>query len=344
MRVLITGHRGYIGSVLTCVLRNGLCEVVGLDSDLFDGADFGRVDESVPAFDTDIRDIEFQDLISFDAVVHLAGLSDDASAAINATAATEINVQATVRLAECCKRAGVTRMLFASTCAVYGENDGGVLTEADPAGPVSGYAASKLAAEEELLKLADSAFSPVVLRNATVYGVSPRLRLDTVVNDFVASAAATGRVRMQTAGHAYRPLIHVEDLARAYLAVLTAPTDAVARQTFNIVPVGENHRVIDIADEVAGAVPGCVRERPQPMSDRCSYRADGWKLRRALPRLAMRWNLTLGVRQLYNAVCNAGLSAGDWRSDRYRRSSRLRAMLESGEVDETLRRTARVEA
>jgi nucleoside-diphosphate-sugar epimerase len=338
MRVLVTGHRGYIGSVLTCVLRNQLCEVVGLDVDLFDGADFGRVDESVPAFDMDVRDIDCADLASFDAVVHLAAVSDDDSGSISARATEEINVQATLRLAECCRRVGVPRFVFASTCAVYGESTGDVVTEYGPYHPVSDYAASKLAAEAELARLVTPSFSPVFVRLPTVYGVSPRMRLDSVVNDFVGSATATGTVAMRTAGHAFRPVAHVEDVAKAFAALVAAPAELVHGAAFNVVPEGENFRVIDIADEVAGLVPDCTRERPRPMSDRCSYRVDGSKLTRTLPRLKLRWNLTLGVRQLYNAMTHAGLTAGDWRSDRYRRGQRLRAMLEHGEIDNSLRR------
>ena len=338
MRVLVTGHRGYIGSVLTCVLRNQMCDVVGLDADLFAGADFGRVDESIPAFDMDVRDIDFADLASFDAVVHLAAVSDDDSGAISARATEEINVHATLRLAECCRRVGVPRFVFASTCAVYGETIGDVVSEYGPFHPVSDYAASKLAAEAELARLATPAFSPVFVRLPTVYGVSPRLRLDSVVNDFVAAATCTGCVSMRTAGHAYRPVAHVEDVARAFAALVAAPVEMVHRAAFNVVPDGENHRVIDIADEVVGLVPDGVRERPRPMSDRCSYRVDGDKLARTLPRLKLRWNLKLGVRQLYNAMSHAGLTAGDARSDRYRRGPRLRSMLEHGEIDAALRR------
>jgi nucleoside-diphosphate-sugar epimerase len=312
MRVLVTGHRGYIGSVLTCVLRHLHFEVVGLDSDLFAGCDFGRTDETIPSYGLDIRDTQVTE---------------------------EVNIEATLRLAQCCKEAGVSRFLFASTCGVYGAGNGAELDERGATRPLTEYALSKLICEQELARLADVDFTPVFLRSGTAYGVSPRLRLDTVVNDFVASAAATSRVTMRSAGHAWRPLVHVEDLAKAFAAVLLTPDEKVRCQAFNVVRPGENYRVIDIADEVIGLVPFCVREQPESGTDRRSYRADGSKLERTCPNLKMRWTLPLGVRQLYNAMTHAGMSLGDWRSDRHRRALHLKALIERGDVDATLRPT-----
>jgi nucleoside-diphosphate-sugar epimerase len=337
MRVLVTGHRGYVGSVLTCVLRHRRFEVVGLDSDLYAGCDFGRIEESVPGYDMDVRDIEFTDLLSFDAVVHLAGLTDDACCELAPRLTEEINVEATLRLARCCKEAGVSRFVYASSASVYGCCNRCETTEEDPAKPLSNYALSKYICEQELKRMADGYFTPVLLRAATVYGVSPRLRVDTVVNDFVASAAARHHVTMQTPGQAWRPLVHVEDLAQAYAAILLLPDEQVHCQAFNVVRPGENYRVIDIADEVVGLVPFCTRERPEHGFDRRSYRMDGSKLERTCPRLNMRWNLPLGVRQLYNAMTHAGMTPGEWRSERYRRVMRLKGMLERGQLDESLR-------
>ena len=344
MRVLVTGHRGYIGSVLTCVLRHSRFEVVGLDSDLFAGCDFGRTDETIPSYEMDIRDIEFTDLLSFDAVVHLAGLSDDACSELDAQLTEEINIEATLRLARCCKEAGVSRFVFASTCSVYGASNGVELDERGPTRPLTEYALSKLICEQELTRLADVDFTPVFLRGGTAYGVSPRLRLDTVVNDFVASAAATSRVAMRSVGQAWRPLVHVEDLAKAFAAILLTPDEKVRCAAFNVVRPGENYRVIDIADEVVSLVPFCVREQPDSGTDRRSYRAAGSRIAETCPNLDMRWTLPLGVRQLYNAMTHAGMSLGDWRSDRHRRAPHLKAMIEHGDVDVTLRPTGLLQA
>ena len=337
MRVLVTGHRGYVGSVMTTVLQHARFEVVGLDCDLFRGCDFGRVRDSVPSFDFDLRDVEFADLLSFDAVVHLAALSDDASGELDPRLTDAINHDATVRLAECCKKAQVSRFLFASSCSVYGRGGSGLLDEGGVGRGLTRYAASKLRCERELTRLADRSFSPVVLRNATVYGVSPRLRLDLVVNDFVASAVTTGRVMMKSMGGAWRPLVHVEDLARVYATVLTAPDDLVHDQIFNVVPADENHRVIDVADTVTDHVPRSTRAAAGGAFDERSYRVDGSKLHRTFPDLRFRWTLPVGIRQLREAMHNAGLTPGDWRSDRYRRVIRLARLLESGELSPDLR-------
>ncbi len=337
MRVLITGHRGYIGSVMSCVLRNARFEVVGLDCDFFRGCDFGRIDESIPSFDCDLREIEYGDLLSFDAVIHLAGLSDDAQGDLDPLLTDQINVEATLRLAQLCKRAGVTRFLFASSCSVYGVGSCELFNEDSVTRPLSNYAASKLACERELARMADRQFSPVFLRNATVYGISPRLRTDLVVNDFVGSTITTGRIKMKSAGQATRPLIHVEDVARTYATVLLADTKTIHSQTFNVARCGENYRIIDVADEVSELTPFGTREAAMEVFDHRSYAVDDTKLRHAFPSLHMRWTLCQGIRQLANAMTSAGMTAGEWRSDRYRRILRLQRLMESGAVDEQLR-------
>jgi nucleoside-diphosphate-sugar epimerase len=338
MRVLVTGHLGYLGSVMTTVLRHARFDVVGLDCDLYRGCDFGRIHDPVPAFDFDLREVEFTDLLSFDAVIHLAALSDDASGEIDPQLTEAVNYEATVRLAECCKKANVSRFLFASSCSVYGRGGSGPLDERGSGRRLSRYAGSKLRCERALARLADHAFTPVFLRNATVYGVSPRLRLDLVVNDFVGSAVTTGQVKMKTVGSAWRPLIHVEDLARVYAVVLVARDELVHNETFNVVPGDENYRVIDVADVVTEHVPRSTRAVSGGVFDERSYRVDGSKLRRTFPDLRFRWTLPVGIRQLRNAMTNAGLTPGDWRSDRYRRVMRLSRLLESGELSPDLRR------
>jgi nucleoside-diphosphate-sugar epimerase len=344
VRVLVTGHRGYIGSVLTGVLRERALDVVGLDSDLFAGCDFGRMSERVPWLQRDIRDVESTDLHSCDAVVHLAGLSEDPTGMIPSRLMESVNVAGTLRLATCCKRAGVSRFVFASSCAVYGNTSGAVVTEDAPLSPLTPYAASKACCERELARLADGRFVPVFLRNATCYGVSPRLRTDLVVNDFTASAFSRGRVVMRTAGRSWRPLVHVEDLARVIAGVLTAPDGAVACQAFNVLPPGENHRVVEIADQVTEAVPDCFRRQPEGVFDHRSYRADASRLVSLLPERTLRWTLSLGIRQLLAAFRSSGMTPGQWRSELYRRQLRLAALIERDEIDGDLRRIRSVAA
>ena len=333
MRVLVTGHRGYLGSVLTGVLRHARHEVVGLDCDWYTGCDFGRVREEVPCFDTDLRDVESVDLLSFDAVIHLASLPDDGAGTLDPELTEQINFEATMRLAACCKQARISRFLFASSCAVYGRGGNDLLDEQSLVEPMTQYASAKLRCEREIARLADSGFTPVFLRNATLYGVSPRIRLDIVVNDFVGAAVTTGRIAVKTAGQAWRPLLHVEDAARACAALLRAPDEGVHNQVFNVVQNDENHRVIEIADRVAELVPHCTRTTTSNVFDERSYRVDGSKLARTFPKFRFRWTLQRGIRQLYHAMLGAGLTPGDWRSDRYRRLLRLQSLLERGPTD-----------
>ena len=339
MRVLVTGHRGYIGSVVAEVLRHARFDVVGLDCDLYGACGFGRVAEETPSFDLDVREVEFTDLLSFDAVVHLAALPECFGPELDPALVEEVNLHGTLRLAECCKQAQVSRFLFASSCAVYGRDPGDLQNEESPTAPLTAYARSKLECERLLSQLADSTFSPVFLRCATVYGMSPRLRLDTVVNDFVASAVARGRIDMQTEGRAWRPLVHVEDLARTFAAALTAPDDSVRSQVLNVAATDQNHRIIDVADLVAELVPGCTRADAPGVFDRRSYRVDGSKLARTLPKLSLRWTLEQGIRQLRDAFASAALTPSAWRGERFRRVMRLQSLIERGELDATLRQS-----
>lgn len=339
LRVLVTGHRGYIGSVLTTVLTHSRFEVVGLDSDLYQGCDFGRATDDVASFDMDIRDVEYTDLLSFDAVIHLAALTDD-GATSNAALMDEINHLATIRLAEQCKKAGVSRFVFASSCSVYGRSPRRTNGEVDQTNPIGAYAQSKLQAEHGLRQLADEHFMPVLMRCATAYGVSPRLRMDTVVNDFVASSVVQGRINMRTAGTAWRPLVHVEDVARAYASVLTAPSDKIADMTFNLAAPGENYRIVEVAEKTAELMPSTTWTATDNCFDERTYKVDGTRLLAALPHFEYRWSLGIGIRQLVNAISGAGVSPGEWRSDRYRRSLRLRKLVEMGCLSRGFRKSA----
>ncbi|MBI1826963.1 MAG: SDR family oxidoreductase [Planctomycetes bacterium] len=344
MRVLVTGHKGYIGSVLTPVLRATRFEVAGLDCDLYAGCDFGRVREEPDAFDCDICRIESSDLVPFDAVIHLAGIPElgimeslaDAVSGIAATLVHDVNVAGTLRLAECCRQAGVARFIFASSCAIYGSRGDEWLHEESDARPLTAYAASKLLGERSLLKLFRLNFNPISLRLGTVYGGSPRMRLDTVVNDFTAAAMTTGRIAMATDGRAWRPLLHVHDVARAILAVLQTPTDQIAQRVFNLARAEENFRIIDVADLVQEHIFGSSRIAATGMRDVMSYRVDGSRFAQAFPSFRWRYGLADGIKQLRAAYANAGLTQGDWRCDRFRRAMRLSAEIESGELERRL--------
>jgi nucleoside-diphosphate-sugar epimerase len=337
LRVLITGHRGYLGSVMASYLQQARFDVVGVDCDWYRDCDFGRMRESVPSFDTDLRDLEFTDLLSFDAVIHLAALPEDRERILGTRLTNEVNVNATIRLAEMCKQAQVGRFLFASTCAVYDSLNSHLIDETSPASPITDYARSKLRCEEALSKLADDDFSPIFLRLGTAYGVSPRLRLDTVVNEFTASAVAFGSIEARTAGRAWRPLLHVEDIARTFAAMLMAPEECVSREIINVVSTHENFRIIDVADAVTELIPSSRYTMNREVPDRRSYRVSGQKLNRVCPKLVFRWTLRDGIRQLRDALENAGLTPGEFRSSRYRRLNHLAELRERGELNATLR-------
>lgn len=323
---------------MTSVLSEAGHDVHGLDVGLFEGCDFGRVGDDVARLDLDIRDVHSGHLAHYDAVVHLAGLSDDGACDLRPELTRQINLDATIQLALACKRAGVGVFLFASTCSVYGRDSGKLWTERDQPCPISLYAKTKLDAEFVIRKLADESFSPVILRNATVYGVSPRLRLDLVANEFVATAAVYGRVEMRSVGTAWRPLVHVEDLARVYASVLAAPRARVHNQIFNVVGKEGNIRIIDLADTVVEHVANSTRRVLQQSIDPRSYRVCGEKLRRALPGPSPSWSLEAGIRQLREAITASSLSPGELRSDRYRRVLRLKNLIGRGVLNAQLRR------
>jgi nucleoside-diphosphate-sugar epimerase len=341
MRVLVTGHRGYIGSVMAPRLAATGHDVVGMDMGLFDDCtlvpDAGRI----PVTGRDIRDVTADDLAGFDAIVHLAALSNDPLGNLNDAWTEDINLRASVRLAQLAKAAGVPRFLFSSSCIMYGMSEAAVVSEDAPLDPKTEYARSKVAAERKIADIADDDFSPTFLRNGTVYGVSPRMRFDTVLNDLVGSAIARGRVVLNGDGSPWRPVVHVEDVARAFQAVLEAPRDKVHNEAFNTGSDSLNHQVRELAEFAVEAVPGADLEvLALPEADQRTYKADFGKFRRAFPDFEWR-PVEEGARDLSERLAAAGLTREEFEGRRFVRLKWLRHLLERGELDDALRWAAR---
>jgi nucleoside-diphosphate-sugar epimerase len=339
MRVLITGHDGYIGSVLFGMIRDAGHDVVGLDARLFDGCSLDGNAAENDWLRFDVRDVVVEHLRGFDAVIHLAALSNDPVGHLDPKRTYEINHLASVRLGVHAKRAGVQRFVLASSCSLYGAaSPDDLLTEEASINPVTPYGESKVRAERDLSTLADDGFSPIFLRNATVYGYSRRLRLDLVVNDFVASAFTTGEVLIKSDGTPWRPLVHVGDVARAALAAIEAPRETVHNQAFNIGRTKENYQVRDIADVVKDALPGThVTYADGGAPDTRCYRVDFSKAEEALPGFAPIWTLPDGVQELVEAYRRHGLKKEDLSSSRFIRLRRIQALQEAGRLGSDLR-------
>jgi nucleoside-diphosphate-sugar epimerase len=342
MRVLITGHLGYIGVEMTSYLADLGHDVVGLDTDLYAECDFLTPPDPVPALDIDLRDVCVADLLGFDAVIHLAALSNDPLADLNPLLTYAINRDASIRLAETAKAAGVRRFLFASSCSLYGRGGDEELHEGAAFNPVTPYGESKVDVERALSALADDTFSPVYLRNATAYGVSRRLRADVLVNNLVGLAMTSGMVVMQSDGSPWRPLVHILDIARAFAQALVVPRDVVHNQAFNVGRVGENYRVREVADLVAAVLPGVsVSCAPGATPDIRDYRVDFGKIHRAMPAYRPQWTVRQGIEQLCAAYARSGLTADDFAGPRYFRLRTVQQLIDRGDVDLELRQVAR---
>jgi len=341
MKVLVTGHLGFIGSVMTRILQERGHETVGLDTGYF--TDCHIVDELHPPvreIHRDIRAVEKKDLEGIEAIVHLAALSNDPMGEFDPELTRSINFLGTTDLAEKAREAGVCRFLFASSCSMYGAADtDSALDETAAFNPVSAYAVSKVEAEGKLTTLADDHFSPVFLRNATAYGFSPRPRLGTLVlNNLVGWAVTTGKILIKSDGTPWRPLVHVEDICGACAAALEAPRETVHNEAFNIGLDSENYQVRDIANIVKEVVPGCeVEITGEVQADQRSYRVDFKKVREQLPGFQPKWDAKKGVEQMYLFMRDAGLTFEQFHDRRYTRLEQLKYLIDNGQIDTDLR-------
>ena len=338
MKVVITGHLGYIGTVLTQMLVSEGYEVVGIDSDLYRDCTFGAELRKIPTINKDIRDITVEDLRGFDSVLHLAGLSNDPLGNLNPELTYEINHRASVRLAELSKKAKIRRYVFSSSCSNYGASGNDFLTEESPFHPVTPYGESKVRVEKDVSLMADDSFSPVFLRNATAFGASPRIRFDLVLNNLVAWAFTTGKVMLKSDGRAWRPIVHIEDISRAFIAVLKAPVETIHNESFNVGLTTENYLIREIAELVADVVPNChLQFADDASTDTRNYRVNCDKIIRTLKDYQPRWTARMGAQELYEAYKKNGLKLEEFEGPQYQRIGHIRKLLNDKVINKNLR-------
>jgi nucleoside-diphosphate-sugar epimerase len=338
MRILVTGHKGYIGTILVPMLAKAGHDIVGLDSDLYRNSTYGDGLPAVPEIIKDVRDVEKADLARVDGIIHLAGLSNDTLGDLNPTLTYEINHAASVRLAAMAKEVGIRRFIFASSCSNYGAAGDGLQNETASLNPVTPYAISKVLVERDVAQLADESFSPVFMRNATAYGVSPRIRFDLVLNNLTAWAYTTGHILLKSDGTPWRPLVHIEDITMAAIAAIEAPADVVHNEAFNVGLNSENYQMRELAEVVRGTVPNCdIAFAPGAEPDKRNYRVDFSKFARAFPSHPLQWDVKRGARQIYDSYRTHGLEKDEYEGPKYKRIAQIQSLLKSGQLDEKLR-------
>ncbi|NND71963.1 MAG: SDR family oxidoreductase [Rhodothermales bacterium] len=346
MKVLVTGHLGYIGTVMVPELIERGHDVVGLDSDLFRECSFDDTSiVRVPELIKDVRDVSISDMRGFDAVIHLANLSNDPLGNLNPNLTYEINHLGSVQLASFARKAGVERFLFSSSCSLYGAAGLDAVTESAEFNPVTPYGKAKVLAERDIALLASDEFSPIFLRNATAYGVSPRFRFDLVVNNLTAWALATGKIMIKSDGSPWRPLVHIRDITSAFIAALEAPKATIHNEAFNVGSTGENYQIRDIARIVGETVPNCEVAFAEGASpDKRSYQVSFDKIESTLPGFSPEWTARRGVEEVYEALRDRSISVDEFEGPRYRRIKSIQNLLAEGKITSELRRTDIVEA
>ena len=324
MKVFVTGHRGYIGAHLVDLLKQAGHSVTGCDLGLFDGCAWEDVVPADHELNKDVRRVALEDLAGHDCVMHLAALSNDPMGEVNAAATYAINRDASIRIAQLAKKAGVPRYLFATSCSVYGAGKKLDLDENDPLNPLTAYAKSKIETEQAVSALADDSFTPAYLRNATAYGHSPMLRIDLVVNNLLACAVATGEIRIMSDGSPWRPLIHCRDIARAFVAFMSAPKEQIYNKAINVGGNAENYQVRDIGDQVKNLIPSAkIAYTGEVGADPRNYRVNFDLLKKQLPDFKLQYNLVSGLEELHRKLIDHGFNKTDWDGDQF---VRLRAL------------------
>lgn len=337
-RVLVTGHNGYIGSVMAPMLVAQGYSVTGLDTYYYRECSLVPDDNIIPVIQKDIRDLAQNDLTGFDAVIHLAALSNDPVGNLREDWTEEINFHASARLAELARAAGVRRFLFSSSCIMYGMAQEAVVNEDSPLNPQTPYASSKVRSERQIAILASDHFSPVFMRNGTVYGLSPRMRFDTVLNNLMGWAFTTGKVQIFSDGTPWRPVVNIEDVCRSFIAVLEAPIETVHNQALNVGANNVNHQIRDLSEIIASIVPGCkVEILSEKDADQRTYKTDFSKIPQVLPTFQLQWTVELGAQKLYEDYKTVGLTYELFRDRRFTRLKWIEYLLDQGKLDDTLR-------